>query len=92
MNDAGVHMDEHVIAVLANEPDNAIEYRRGRERSMTTYTITERNGCRLVAGDIPLSAFGMLTQGMPRGAVIDTNAARMLGVNWQSGYRKFSTR
>lgn len=52
---------------------------------MNTYSITERNGCRLVTGSVPLSAFGLLTYGMPKGAVIDSHAARLLGVNFAVG-------
>jgi hypothetical protein len=44
------------------------------------YTITERSGCRLVTGNVPLSALAMLLHGMPAGAVMDTHAARLLGV------------
>lgn len=52
---------------------------------MTTYTITERNGCRLVSGSVSLSSFGMLCHGMPEGSVMDTNVARLLGVAFAIG-------
>jgi len=52
---------------------------------MATYTITERNGCRLVSGSVPLSAFGMLCHGMPDGSVMDTNIARLLDVTFAIG-------
>lgn len=49
------------------------------------YTITERNGCRLVTGEVPASSFGMLSHGMPKNAVIDPHAARLLGVTFAIG-------
>lgn len=49
------------------------------------YTITEQNGCRLVTGEVPASSFGMLSHGMPRNAVIDAHAARLLGVTFAIG-------
>ena len=49
------------------------------------YTITERNGCRLITGEVPASSFGMLSHGMPRNAVIDAHAARLLGVTFAIG-------
>jgi hypothetical protein len=48
--------------------------------TMTTYTVTERMGCRLVQGDIPLQAMASLGNGMPKDAVMDAHAARMLDV------------
>ena len=51
----------------------------------STYTITERNGCRLVSGALPADAFAMLSHGMPKNAVIDPHAARLLGVTFAVG-------
>lgn len=50
-----------------------------------SYTVTERSGCRLVSGEVPLSAFTSLIDGMPKGAVMDPDAARMLGVKFAFG-------
>lgn len=45
---------------------------------MTTYTITELGGCRIVTGKIPLSAMIMLIHGFPKDAILDYDLARML--------------
>lgn len=50
-----------------------------------SYSITERNGCRLITGYLPVSAFSMLSKGFPKEAVLDTHAARILGVNFAMG-------
>lgn len=55
---------------------------------MTTYTITERGGCRLVTGAVPARSFGVLSNGMPRNAVLDPHAARLLGVTFAIGTRE----
>ena len=47
--------------------------------SLIHYTITERDGCRIAKGKIPLSAMATLLQGFPKGAVMDADLARMLG-------------
>jgi hypothetical protein len=52
---------------------------------MTTYTVTERNGCRLISGALPADAFLALSQGMPKNAVMDPHAARLLGVTFAMG-------
>lgn len=44
----------------------------------STYSIVERGGCRIVSGEVPVSAFGMLLHGMDKDAVMDTDLARML--------------
>lgn len=46
-----------------------------------TYIVSEKNGCRLIVGDIPITAFARLASGMPKGAVVDAHVARMLDVN-----------
>lgn len=51
----------------------------------TRYTVTERGGCRLVSGSIPLTSFSMLTKGLPKKAVMDSHAARVLGVSYAMG-------
>ena len=50
--------------------------------------ITERNGCRLVSGSVPLSSLGMLCNEMPDGSVMDTNAAPLLGVTFAIGLQE----
>lgn len=45
---------------------------------MSTYTVTERGGCRIVSGELPMSAMPMLLHGFPEGAVMDADLARML--------------
>lgn len=52
---------------------------------MSTYTVTERGGCRIITGELPLSAIGVLTHGMSRKAVMDVNLARMLGATFVVG-------
>lgn len=52
---------------------------------MTSYTVIERNGCRLVQGQVPLRAMGSLMGAMPRKAVMDLHAARVLGVTFAMG-------
>lgn len=45
---------------------------------MTTYTVTERGGCRIVTGNLPMRSMAMLLHGFPEGAVMDSDLARML--------------
>lgn len=52
---------------------------------MRTYTITEQNGCRLVRGVVSATDFGVICQNVPKNAVIDAHAARLLGVNFAIG-------
>lgn len=48
---------------------------------MNSYTVTDRGKCRLVDGSMPLDAMVSITKGMPKNAVMDLHAARMLGVS-----------
>lgn len=52
---------------------------------MATYTVTERNGCRLITGALPLNAFSMLSKDLPKESVVDPHAARILGVSFAFG-------
>jgi len=68
----------------------ASKSRSGRKRPeltmiSTTYTVTERNGCRLISGSPPIQAISMLAKGMPRTAVMDPHAARILDVSFAMG-------
>lgn len=51
----------------------------------STYSIVERGGCRIVTGEVPVSAFGMLLHGMGKDAVMDTDLARMLNAQFVIG-------
>lgn len=59
---------------------------------MTTYTVTERGGCRIISGEVPISAFVMLTQKMSKSAVMDTDLARMLNAKFVIGEQADITR
>lgn len=48
-------------------------------------TVIERNGCRLVTGCASIDLFASLCRGMPKNAVMDTHAARVLGVSFAIG-------
>ena len=55
----------------------------GHER--IAYTIEHRGQCILITGEVPMSAFGTLTMLAPKNAVMDPDAARMLGVTFAMG-------
>jgi hypothetical protein len=52
---------------------------------MISYKVTERDGCRMVEGNVPLTALATISRGMPQDAVLDTHAARLLGVTLAMG-------
>jgi hypothetical protein len=51
----------------------------------TAYTVEHRGNCVLIDGHVPASAFITLAKLAPRDAVLDTDAARMLGVTFAFG-------
>jgi hypothetical protein len=55
----------------------------GHER--VAYTIEHRGRCILITGEVPMLAFGTLTMLAPKDAVMDPDAARMLGVTFAMG-------
>lgn len=52
---------------------------------MTTYTVTERMGCRLIDGSIPVTMLASLASELPKDAVSDSRAAHILGVTFAFG-------
>lgn len=50
-----------------------------------SYTVSERNGCRLIAGAVPAGDFAKLIKGLPRNAVFDPDVARLLDVTFAMG-------
>lgn len=50
-----------------------------------TFSVTDQGGCRLIKGSIPLSSTSVMTQGMPKDAVVDAHAARLLDVTFAIG-------
>lgn len=61
--------------------------RSGRKRPDhdMTYYVTEKNGCRLINGDIPVRDFSTLFKGLSKKAVMDPHAARILGCTFAMG-------
>lgn len=55
----------------------------GHERA--AYTIEHRNNCVLITGAVPARAFPALAKLAPDGSVMDTDAARVLGVTFAMG-------
>lgn len=55
------------------------------EGMTASYTVTDREGCRLIKGAIPISDLVSLTKRFPRDAVMDAHAARVLGVTMAMG-------
>lgn len=49
------------------------------------YTIEHRGQCILITGGVPMDKFGAITKLVPEGSVIDTDAARVLGVTFAIG-------
>lgn len=55
----------------------------GHER--VAYTIEHRGGCVLITGAVPMDKFGVLTMLAPKNAVMDADAATVLGVTFAFG-------
>lgn len=52
---------------------------------MNSYTVVERDGCKLVDGVMSLDAFLAIAKGLPKDSVLDAHAARVLGVTHAMG-------
>jgi hypothetical protein len=56
-----------------------------KETHMTTYTVTEREGCTLIFGSVPLSMVNALMSSAPDGSVVSDHLARLAGANLAFG-------
>lgn len=52
-----------------------------------SYRMTDRDGCRVIEGQVPMAALLDVMKGMPESAVVDLHAARLLGATMVLGER-----